>query len=58
MSSELVIKLDRAIVADPDAERCPNNEDHGKLWPHGSGAALVCGKCGYNQAVSSGVLDE
>lgn len=28
-----------------DAERCPNDPEHGRLTAHGSGAALVCGSC-------------
>lgn len=44
-----VHRADKAITANADALRCVGplgNEDHGKMFPHGSGDGLVCGKCG------------
>ena len=44
---ELVYRADKAITADKKAKRCDNDPNHGKLFPHGSGAFLICSKCGY-----------
>lgn len=47
MSADLVYKLDRQITADPQATVCVNDPLHGKLFPHKTGAGLICGKCGF-----------
>lgn len=45
MSNE-IYRADKAITANPDALRCPNEESHGKMFPDSSGGRLACGKCG------------
>lgn len=51
--ADLIYRADKAITANPDAVRCANDVEHGKLWPHGSGASLICGKCGYQAPMSA-----
>jgi ribosomal protein S27AE len=41
-----IYRADRAVVSNPTALRCPNDTDHGKMFPDSSGSRLTCGKCG------------
>lgn len=59
--SDIVSMLDRKFYQDPI--QCPKEgtevrsqtgrvfTEHGNLTVHGSGAYIVCGRCGYNQPV-------
>lgn len=37
---------------EPKGRVCQKNKEHGKLGVHGSGAALVCGKCDFALSIS------
>lgn len=56
--SDMIYQADKAITANPKALRCQNDADHGKMFPHGSGAGLICGKCGFQAPMSAAEPDE
>jgi hypothetical protein len=63
--SDLVAMLDKKYSG-PNGVMCPNQgkpavlvqskkttDDHGRMGVHGSGLSLVCGVCGFTQAVGA-----
>jgi len=47
---DLILRLDK-IQGGDNGVSCPRDREHGRLLPMLDGSTLICGMCGFRQAV-------